>query len=77
MKRFLFSVICALTVIAGFAQEPIAIKHGPYLQNLKETETTIVWMANKASVGWVEVAPDDGTSYYRFERTKFLILRMG
>lgn len=71
MKRFLFSVICALTVIAGFAQEQIAIKHGPYLQNLKETETTIVWVSNKASVGWVEVAPDDGTSYYRFERTKF------
>lgn len=71
MKRFLFSVICAFTVIAGFAQEQIAIKHGPYLQNLKETETTIVWVSNKASVGWVEVAPDDGTSYYRFERTKF------
>ena len=52
MKRFLFSVICALTVIAGFAQEQIAIKHGPYLQNLKETETTIVWVSNKASVGW-------------------------
>ena len=28
-------------------------------------------MANKASVGWVEVAPDDGTSYYRFERSRF------
>ncbi len=55
----------------GFAQEQISIKHGPYLQNLKETETTIVWVSNKVSVGWVEVAPDDGTSYYRFERSKF------
>lgn len=71
MKRFLFSVICTLLAFAGFAQEQIAIKHGPYLQNLKETETTIVWVANKASVGWVEVAPDDGTSYYRFERSRF------
>lgn len=71
MKRFLFSVVCMLLVFAGFAQEQIAIKHGPYLQNLKETETTIVWVANKASVGWVEVAPDDGTSYYRFERSRF------
>ena len=68
MKRFLFSVVCMLL---AFAQEQIAIKHGPYLQNLKETETTIVWVANKASVGWVEVAPDDGTSYYRFERSRF------
>ena len=71
MKRFLFSVICTLLAFTGFAQEQIAIKHGPYLQNLKETETTIVWVANKASVGWVEVAPDDGTSYYRFERSRF------
>ncbi|RHE95328.1 FN3 domain-containing metallophosphoesterase family protein [Bacteroides intestinalis] len=71
MKRFLFSVVCMLLAFAGFAQEQIAIKHGPYLQNLKETETTIVWVANKASVGWVEVAPDDGTSYYRFERSRF------
>lgn len=71
MKRFLFSVVCMLLAFAGFAQEQIAIKHGPYLQNLKETETTIVWVANKASVGWVEVVPDDGTSYYRFERSRF------
>lgn len=71
MKRFLFSVICTLLAFTGFAQEQIAIKHGPYLQNLKETETTIVWVTNKASVGWVEVAPDDGTSYYRFERSRF------
>lgn len=71
MKRFLFSVVCMLLAFAGFAQEQITIKHGPYLQNLKETETTIVWVANKASVGWVEVAPDDGTSYYRFERSRF------
>ena len=71
MKRFFFSVVCMLLAFAGFAQEQIAIKHGPYLQNLKETETTIVWVANKASVGWVEVAPDDGTSYYRFERSRF------
>ena len=71
MKRFLFSVVCMLLAFAGLAQEQIAIKHGPYLQNLKETETTIVWVANKASVGWVEVAPDDGTSYYRFERSRF------
>ena len=51
----------------------IKILHGPYLQNLKETETTIVWMASKPSVGWVELAPDDGSTYYQKEREKFLI----
>ena len=43
----------------------IRIEHGPYLQNLKETETTIVWMASKPSVGWVELAPDDSSTYYQ------------
>lgn len=45
--------------VSGFAQEQIKIKHGPYLQNLKETEVTIVWLSDKPSIGWVEIAPDD------------------
>ena len=32
----------------GFAQERIRIEHGPYLQNLKETETTIVMDGQQA-----------------------------
>lgn len=57
--------------VLGFAQDRISIKHGPYLQNLKETEVTIVWMASKPSVGWVELAPDDGSDYYQETRPKY------
>ena len=71
MKRLLLTLALGWALFSGFAQEPIAIKHGPYLQNLKETETTIVWISNKPSVGWVELAPDDSTSYYRSERTRY------
>lgn len=71
MVKLLFSVMCILMSVSGFAQEQIKIKHGPYLQNLKETEVTIVWLSDKPSIGWVEIAPDDGTSYYRTERIKF------
>lgn len=45
--------------------------HGPYLQNISATEATVVWEADKPSVGWVELAPDDGTNYYAKERKKF------
>lgn len=76
MKRFLFSVICTLLAFAGFAQEQIAIKHGPYLQNLKETETTIVWVANKASVGW-KWHPMMVQAITALNVPGFLILRMG
>ncbi len=55
----------------AFAQDKLDIRHGPYLQNLGETEVTIVWVANKPSVGWVELAPDDGTNFYAQERPKF------
>lgn len=72
MKRILLSLISifCLTQMAG-ADERITICHGPYLQNVKETEATFVWMASKPSIGWVELAPDDGSNYYNKERRKY------
>ncbi len=57
--------------------EPIKIKHGPYLQNLKETEVTIVWESNLPSRGWVELAPDDGTHFYHIERPVYFDTNSG
>lgn len=65
---FLVSAICV--ALTGFASDRIAISHGPYLQNVRETEATFVWLANKPSIGWVELAPDDGSNYYNQERRK-------
>lgn len=63
--------------LPAFAQEEIRITHAPYLQNLGENEVTIVWTANKPSIGWVELAPDDGTHFYRTERPKFFNAKNG
>jgi predicted phosphodiesterase len=71
MKRIFFGCICLCFFAPVFAQERIAIKHGPYLQNLKETEVTIVWLASKPSIGWVELAPDDNSHFYERERPKY------
>ena len=52
-QRIIIGFLCICLASMAFAQERIRIEHGPYLQNLKETETTIVWMASKPlSVGW-------------------------
>ena len=59
------------------SQERIAITHGPYLQNLSEHETTIVWTTNKNAVSWVELAPDDGTHFYLTERPKTFASKNG
>ena len=70
MKKIFVGLICLCFTVLSFAQNRIAIKHGPYLQNLKETEVTIVWVASKPSIGWVELAPDDNSNYYHQERPK-------
>lgn len=71
-KRIVLSIVWLFCLtLAGYADERIVISHGPYLQHVKETEATFVWMANKPSIGWVELAPDDGSNYYNRERRKY------
>ena len=78
MKKIsLFFLFFLLTALPVFAQEDIKITHAPYLQNLGENEVTIVWTVNKPSIGWVELAPDDGTHYYQTERPKFFNAKNG
>lgn len=60
-----------LAVATQVATAKIAISYGPYLQNVKEHEATIVWVADKPSVGWIELAPNDGTHYYEKARPKY------
>lgn len=54
--------------------EPLAkgikILHGPYLQNPTESEISIVWVSDKPSIGWVEIAEDDGLHFYGDVREK-------
>lgn len=77
IKR-LFITLCLMCFVGQlFAQDRIQIKYGPYLQSTKETETTIVWVTNKPSVGWVELAPDDGTHFYQVPRERFYDTKNG
>lgn len=69
-------VLIALAPMAAMA-DGIKILHGPYLQNVYETEATIVWTTNNESCGWVELAPDDGTNFYAFDRPKYYDTHIG
>lgn len=68
MKKGLFLILLALSQVAAWG---IRIIHQPYLQNVGTGEATIVWVADKTSVGWVELAPDDGTNFYCVERPRY------
>lgn len=71
MKQLVLSFLCCLlTATVGFAQAEFSITHGPYLQALNDTGVTIVWTTDKKAIGWVELAPDDSTHFYRQERPK-------
>lgn len=76
-KINLFFLFLLLTTLPAFSQDDIQITHAPYLQNLGENEVTIIWTVNKPSVGWVELAPDDGTHFYQTERPKFFNAKNG
>ena len=69
-KSVCFLLCCFLNVTVCIAQTKISITHGPYLQALHDTGVTIVWTTDKDAVGWVELAPDDSTHFYREERPK-------
>lgn len=77
MKKTLVTIICLAFAFAAQAQDRIELIHGPYLQDIGTTEATVVWIASTNSVGWVELAPDDGSHFYETERPKYFDSRNG
>lgn len=76
ISRLLAAVMLAIAPLLAFSDE-IKILHGPYLQNVYETEATIVWTTNNPSDGWVELAPDDKSNFYSRERPRFYDSHIG
>ncbi len=74
-RQLLCLIMFALASQGVFAQ--IKILYGPYLQNVKDTEATFVWEADQPSIGWVEIAPDDGSHFYSVERKKYFDTKNG
>ena len=72
--KHLYPVI-ALLFSALVAEAQIKVDGGPYLQNVTEDSFTAVWTTTGPAVGWLEVAPDDGTDFYNCERPKYYDLR--
>ena len=68
---------CLLPLWAMARGEAIRIEHGPYLQDVSENEATIVWTANRPSIGWVELAPDDSSHFYATPRVTVYDTRIG
>ena len=75
--RSLLTCLMLFSVFSAFAEEGFRLSHDPYLQNLGTDEVTIVWVANKPSVGWVELAPDGDESFYSEAWPRFFDTKNG
>ena len=73
MKRLLLSFALILSTVLASAVEikTPKTKCGPWVVGVTDTEMTIVWISDIRSMGWVEVAPNDGTSFYAEQRPRF------
>ena len=70
MKKLLFVLSGLLFSLAAAAQD-FKITHGPYLCDMTRDGVTVVWTTSKPALSWVEVAPDDGRSFYAQEHTRY------
>lgn len=70
MKTLRWVIFLAMVGWTAAVCAQVRILYGPYLQNLYDREVTVVWESNQPSVGWVELAPDDGTHFYASERPR-------
>ncbi len=73
MKRFILTALLAIAAATASADglKPVKIECGPWVMNVTENEMTVVWMTADRAMGWVEIAPDDGTHFYAEERPRY------
>ena len=78
MKRgILMIVVLVFITLDALAQKSFQITHGPYLCDMGENGVTIVWTTNKPALSWVEIAPDDDSNFYSYERQKYFNTKFG
>ena len=45
------AIIIAMLMLAAFGAKAVNIIHGPYLQNVTESEATFVWISDSTTIG--------------------------
>lgn len=68
MKKIVASLLGIAAPLLLAAQ--IRITHGPWLCDMTSTGVTVVWTTDKPALSWVEVAEDQGKSFYQTEHNR-------
>ena len=69
MKKLLFTLLGLAAALTLPAQD-FKITHGPWLCDMTADGVTVLWTTDKPALSWVEVAEDDGRSFYAAEHTR-------
>lgn len=66
-----------MMIASALQANAISIISGPYLQNVTDSEVTIVWRTDKDALSWVEIAPDDDLHFYSEAHPRYYATDMG
>lgn len=72
-------ILLPLLLLLLTANPATAIKiiSGPYLQNVTDTEATIIWRTDSNALSWVELAPDGSDSFYAAAHPRYYATKLG
>ncbi|MCK9343282.1 MAG: metallophosphoesterase [Massilibacteroides sp.] len=74
-QRWLF---LALLILQGTGlRASIQLTHNPFVQNVTETEATIVWVVDQSSVGWLEYKVADAVTFYHQQQQQVFDTKNG
>ena len=69
MKKII-ALLVILASTAMFAQK-MSIQYGPWVTNVTEDSFTVLWTTHDSCLSWVELAPDNGNTWYQDEYPSF------
>lgn len=70
MKRFGLFILLLLAVPSGVLYASNLL-YGPWVHNVDEHSFTVLWVTEKPSLDYVELAPDDGSAFEAKARAKY------
>jgi len=72
-QKSLFTAICLFLIGTSClaAEFDHSFKSVPRIQNVTEDSFSVLFTTGKPALCWVEIAPDDGSTWYQKERSKY------
>lgn len=71
MKAFRLSLVVFLLTVPAFLLSGTNLIYGPWVHNVSEHGFTVLWVTEKPSLDYVEIAPDDGSAFEAADRPKY------